>query len=113
MILPRLRPDLDVSRSPVEERPGLLLRDFFRYSEAVLIIPPLLVPGLPCFDGKRTELELEAELTRSSGSPEIASAAGHLIEALSTAAGKVADALDRLAVRETNTVLSKTGGLGG
>jgi AmmeMemoRadiSam system protein B len=85
MILPRLRPDLDVSRSPVEERPGLLLRDFFRYSEAVLIIPPLLVPGLPCFDGKRTELELEAELTRSSGSPEIANAAGHLIEALSTA----------------------------
>jgi hypothetical protein len=85
MILPRLRTDLDVARSPVADRPGLLVRDFFRYSDATLIIPTLLVPGLACFDGKRTELELEAELTRSSGSPEIGSAAGHLIEALSKA----------------------------
>jgi AmmeMemoRadiSam system protein B len=85
MILPRLRNDLDVARSPIPERPGLLLRDCFRYSDATLIIPPLLVPGLRCFDGKRTDLELGAELTRTSGSPEIGSAAGQMIEALSTA----------------------------
>ena len=85
MILPRLRTDLDVARSPLPERPGLLLRDCFRYSDATLIIPPLLVPGLRCFDGTRTDLELEAELTRSSGSTEVGSAAGQMIEALSTA----------------------------
>jgi AmmeMemoRadiSam system protein B len=85
MILPRLRPDLDVAHSPVPDRPGLLLRDCFRFSDASLIIPPLLVPGLQCFDGKRTELELQAELIRRSGSPEIGSAAGPMIEALSTA----------------------------
>jgi MEMO1 family protein len=85
MMLPRLRSDLDVSRSAVADRPGLLIRDCFRYSDATLIIPPLLVPGLQCFDGKRTEVDLQAELTRSSGSPEIGSAAGQMVEALSTA----------------------------
>jgi hypothetical protein len=85
MILPRLRPDLDVSHSPVADRPGLLIRDCFRYSDTTLIIPPLLVPGLQCFDGKRTDLELAAELTRVTGSPEIGSTAEHLVEALSTA----------------------------
>jgi AmmeMemoRadiSam system protein B len=85
MILPRLRNDLDVARSPVPDRPGLLLRDYFRYSHATLIIPPLLMPGLPCFDGTRTESDLRAELTRSSGSPEIGNAARQMVEALSEA----------------------------
>jgi MEMO1 family protein len=85
MILPRLRTDLDVAISPVADRPGLLLRDSFRYSDANLIIPPLLVAGLRCFDGKQTELDLQAELSRSSGSPEVASAAGPMMEALRTA----------------------------
>jgi AmmeMemoRadiSam system protein B len=85
MTLPRLRNDLDVARSPVPDRPGLLLRDFFRYSDATLIIPPLLVPGLSCFDGKRTESDLRAELTRSSGSPEVGNAARQMVEALSEA----------------------------
>jgi MEMO1 family protein len=85
MILPKLRNDLDVVRSPVPDRPGLLLRDCFRYSDATLIIPPLLVPGLACFDGKRTESDLRAELTRSSGSPEVGNAARQMVEALSEA----------------------------
>jgi MEMO1 family protein len=82
MILPRLRSDLDVMVSPVDGRPGLLIRDFFRYSEAVLIIPPLLIPGLRLFDGIRTERDLEEILTRSAG-PELGAAAGHLVETLS------------------------------
>ena len=85
MILSRLRTNLDIMLSPVTDRPGLLIRDRFRYSDATLIIPPLLIPGLLLFDGMRTDLDLQAELTRSVGSPEIGNAAEHLIEALSQA----------------------------
>ena len=85
MILPKLRTDLEIMLSPVTDRPGLLIRDRFQYSDATLIIPPLLIPGLLLFDGTRTNLDLQTELTRSLGGPEIGSAAGHLIEALSQA----------------------------
>jgi MEMO1 family protein len=82
MILPKLRSDIDVMVSPVEGRPGLLMRDCFRFTDAVLIIPPLLIPGLRLFDGTRTFHDLEEVLTRSAG-PELAATAGHLVETLS------------------------------
>jgi MEMO1 family protein len=85
MILPRLRTNLDMMLSPVRDRPGLLIRDFFRYSDATLIVPPLLIPGLLLFDGTRTDLDLQIELTRSLGTPEIADTVGNLIRALSLA----------------------------
>jgi hypothetical protein len=85
MILPKLRTNLDFMVSPVTDRPGLLIRDFFRYSEATLIVPPLLIPGLLLFDGTRTDLDLHTELTRSLGTSEIGNTADHLIEALSQA----------------------------
>jgi MEMO1 family protein len=86
MILPKLRRDLEIMLSLVADRPGLLIRDRFQYSDATLIIPPVLIPGLLLFDGARTNLDLQAELTRSSlGDPEIGGAAGHLMEALSQA----------------------------
>jgi MEMO1 family protein len=85
MILPRLRTNLDFMVSPVADRPGLLIRDCFRYSDAKLIVPPPLIAGLLCFDGLRSDLDLQAELTRSSGSPEFGRTARHLIEALSQA----------------------------
>ena len=65
--LPQLRPGLDIFPSPVPERPGLLLRDPFRYTEEILIIPPLLVHGLLFLDGERTEIDLQAELSRLVG----------------------------------------------
>src|SRR5271156_5726991 len=85
MILPKLRTDLEIMLSPVADRPGLLIRDRFQYSDATLIIPPVLIPGLLLFDGMRTNLDLQTELTRSLRGPEIGGAAGHLIEALSQA----------------------------
>ncbi len=85
MILPKLRMDLEIMLSPVADRPGLLIRDRFQYSDATLIIPPVLIPGLLLFDGTRTNLDLQTELTRSLGGPEIGGAAGHLIAALSQA----------------------------
>jgi AmmeMemoRadiSam system protein B len=66
-MLARLRGDLDIMPSPVEDRPGLLLRDSLHYSDAVLIIPPELIQCLSCFDGERTERDLHEMLYRMSG----------------------------------------------
>jgi MEMO1 family protein len=76
---------LDFMPSPAPDRPGLLIRDSFQYSETTLIIPPLLVYGLEFFDGVRTESDLRAELTRLTGQLDMGSAATHLKEALSNA----------------------------
>jgi MEMO1 family protein len=65
--LPRLRMNLDFMPSPVEDRPGLLIRDTYGYSEAVLIIPPELVQCLGCFDGEQTSLDLRQLLVRMTG----------------------------------------------
>src|SRR5580700_6345630 len=66
-LLPRLRTNLDFMPSPVPDRPGLLIRDSYRYSDATLIIPPGLTECLRCFDGQTTELELRADLVRITG----------------------------------------------
>jgi len=95
MILPRLRTDIDVMVSPVADRPGLLMRDCFRFSDAILIIPPLLIQGLRLFDGKRTDLDLQAELTRAAG-PDLAAVAEQLIETLSGSGFLEDDNYDRL-----------------
>jgi AmmeMemoRadiSam system protein B len=71
--------------SPVPDRPGLLMRDTFQYSEHTLIIPPLLVHGLEFFDGVRTLLDMQAELTRLTGELEMGRTAQHLYEGLSQA----------------------------
>jgi hypothetical protein len=80
--LGRLRRELDIMPSPVPERPGILIRDPFRYSEAVLIIPPVLAQALVLFDGDRTELDLRALLTRITGDLQTSEVARHLVEAL-------------------------------
>jgi AmmeMemoRadiSam system protein B len=81
--LPRLRSGLDFLPSPVADRPGLLIRDTYRYTDIVLIIPPLLVGSLRCFDGEQTELDLKAELVRLTGELDTGALAAHLIETLS------------------------------
>jgi len=79
--LPRLRPELDIFPSPVAERPGLLLRDPFKYTEQILIIPPLLAAGLAYFDGEQTTLDLQAHLSMHAGQLVPA----EIVEALLTA----------------------------
>jgi MEMO1 family protein len=66
-VLPRLRPGLDIFPSPVPERPGLLFRDPFKYTDQILIIPPLLAAGLAFFDGEQTTLDLQAYLSTRVG----------------------------------------------
>ena len=68
--------------SPVEDRPGLLIRDSFRYSDAVLIIPPPLVQCLTCFDGQQTRLDLRAMLVEISGQLEVGDIEEQLIDVL-------------------------------
>jgi hypothetical protein len=85
MILSRLRTNLDFMPSPVRDRPGLLIRDSYRYSDATLIIPPLLVRGLEFFDGVRTDADMHAELTRLVGGSEIGNAVPNLVNALKDA----------------------------
>jgi hypothetical protein len=80
--LAALRHGLDVMPSPVKDRPGLLLRDPFRYSEDVLIVPPPLVPFLTLFDGDHDESDLRAALVRTSGDIRNGEVGRQLAEAL-------------------------------
>ncbi len=66
-VLPSLRPGLDIMPSPTPAHPGLILRDPFHYTDAVLLIPPIWVLSLPCLDGQQTELDLQAMLERRTG----------------------------------------------
>ena len=83
--LPRLRRNLDFMPSPVEGRPGLLIRDNYGYSGATLIIPPVLAACLETFDGASTELQLREALVRLTGEIEVGPVARHLVDTLSRA----------------------------
>jgi MEMO1 family protein len=80
--LPRIRGALDFMPSPVEDRPGLLIRDSLQYSDAVLIVPPPLVQCLACFDGLQTELDLRAVLVEITGELEVGEIEKQLVEVL-------------------------------
>src|SRR5579872_384679 len=76
---------LDFMPSPSEEHPGLFIRDPYRYSNAMLIIPPVLVSCLECFDGSHSELDLREALVRLTGDLNVGQLESHLIETLSAA----------------------------
>ena len=84
-ILPRLRYDLDFLPSPVSDRPGLMVRDPYGYSDATLIIPPVLVPALRCFDGEQSDLELRELLTEATGDVQVGELMEHLFTTLDEA----------------------------
>jgi AmmeMemoRadiSam system protein B len=80
--LPRLRSDLDFMPSPVEDRPGLLIRDSLGYSDSILIIPPALVECLSCFDGEQTSLDLRQALVNLTGDLQVGELEANLVTAL-------------------------------
>lgn len=84
-MLPRLRNNLDFLPSPVPDRPGLVIRDPFQYSDATLIVPPGLVSCLEFFDGEHSVLDLRAYLVRATGELDVGQIEQHLTETLSTA----------------------------
>lgn len=65
--IPRLRPGLDIFPSPSQEHPGIVIRDPMRYTDSVLVIPPVWVLALSRFDGEQTELDIQALLMRRTG----------------------------------------------
>jgi AmmeMemoRadiSam system protein B len=77
--------NLDFMPSPSEDHPGLFIRDPFKFSDAMLIIPPLLIECLQNFDGEHTELDLRAALARVTNSLEVSEIQQRLIETLSGA----------------------------
>jgi len=84
-MLPRLRPSLDFLPSPVPDRPGLVIRDPYQYSDATLIIPPGLVSCLEFFDGQHSSLDLREYLVRATGVLEVSEIELHLMDTLSAA----------------------------
>jgi AmmeMemoRadiSam system protein B len=84
-MLARLRPTLDFMPSPDPDRPGLLIRDPFQFSDAALIIPPVLVECLTYFDGECSSLDLRAFLVRLTGDVDVGGLEQHLIDTLSAA----------------------------
>ncbi|MEO5926719.1 MAG: AmmeMemoRadiSam system protein B [Bryobacteraceae bacterium] len=84
-MLPRLRPDLDFMPSPVADKPGLLIRDPFHFSDATLIIPPHMVECLTFFDGEQSSLDLRVHLVRLTGGVDVSEIETHLVDTLSEA----------------------------
>ena len=83
--LPRLRMNLEFMPSPIEDRPGLLIRDSYGYTDAVLIIPPPLVHCLECFDGQQTDLELRQRLVEITGELDVSAIQNHFKDTLAQA----------------------------
>jgi AmmeMemoRadiSam system protein B len=76
---------LDFMPSPSDEHPGLFIRDPYKFSDALLIIPPPLVECLECFDGAHTDLDLRAALVRATNTLDVSKLQQHLVETLSAA----------------------------
>ena len=71
--------------SPDPERPGLLVRDPFQFSDSMLLIPPPLVPTLACFDGEQTALDLRQALVQITGEIQVGEIEKQLYDTLSDA----------------------------
>jgi MEMO1 family protein len=85
LLLPALRHNLDFMPSPSPDHPGLFIRDPFRFTDAMLIIPPVLVECLQCFDGRQTDLDLRAALVRLTNDLDVSDIQRHLVQTLSDA----------------------------
>src|SRR5262245_39287320 len=83
--LPGLRRGLDLMPSPLPDRPGLLIRDPFRYADGMIVLPPPLVPILALFDGRHGRGEARAAVVRATGNVRDGEIVAKLEEALSRA----------------------------
>lgn len=77
--------NLDFMPSPVADRPGLLIRDPYQFSDATLIVPQALVESLRYFDGEHSDLDLREWLVNATGEIEVGELQRHLTETLSAA----------------------------
>ena len=77
--------NLDFMPSPVPDRPGLLIRDGYHYSDATLIMPPVLSACLEYFDGEHTIKDLKQHLYELTGELDTKDLVDHLHDTLSEA----------------------------
>src|SRR5271165_2881353 len=84
--------------SPDPERPGLLIRDPYHFSETMLLIPPPLVQCLACFDGEQTELDLRQSLVHATGEIQVGDLERQLCDALSAAGFLENETFDQMRV---------------
>lgn len=94
--LAALRRNLEMVPSPLPDRPGLLVRDPFRYSEIVLVIPPAIVPCLAFFNGRYAEAQVREALLGLTADPRVGEFLGHLRETLSGAGFLEDEAFERM-----------------
>ncbi len=71
--------------SPVPGRPGLFIRDPYRYSDAMLVFPLPLIECLDCFDGRHSPAELRAAIVAIGGEEHADSMLSQIFEALDEA----------------------------
>jgi AmmeMemoRadiSam system protein B len=69
--------------SPAPDRPGLLIRDPFRFAESALIIPSPLVPCLAFFTGEYQRSQVVEALVRLTGDVRVGQVVDHLLDTLS------------------------------
>ncbi len=84
-VLPRLRSDLEFLPSPSPDHPGLFIRDPYHFSDAMMIIPPVLAQCLEFFNGQQTDLDLKAVLVRITGELDVSGIVHDMIRKLSEA----------------------------
>ena len=107
--LPRLRLDLEFHPSPDPARPGLLVRDPFRYSDVTLIVPPLLLRGMTLLDGAHSMEDMHALMVPMVGLSKVDGIVKDLLEGLSEAGFLNDDAFARIrAGREQAFVAAAT-----
>ena len=90
------------------ENPGLLIRDPFRFSDSMLLIPPQLVACLACFDGQQTPLDLRASLVRITGEIQVGDIEKHLYDTLSAAGFLEDENFEQLRVARINEFTAAT-----
>ena len=88
--------------SPDPENPGLLIRDPFRFSDSMLLIPTQLVACLACFDGQQTTLDLRASLVQITGEIQVGEIEKHLYDTLSAAGFLEDEKFEQLRVARIN-----------
>src|SRR3970040_1401297 len=92
---PRRR-HLDLMPSPLPDTPGLVIRDPFRYADAMLVLPPPLIPCLMLFDGDHDEGDLRVVLSRITDTVEVGDLARRLADTLSASGFLQDDVFERL-----------------
>jgi MEMO1 family protein len=91
-----LRRHLDLMPSPLPDTPGLVIRDPFRYADAMLVVPPPLIPCLMLFDGDHDEGDLRVVLARITDTIEVGDLARQLADTLSGSGFLQDDVFERL-----------------